>query len=117
MTTAFTKNVFTKTALAEAMTSGVLVEVLDESGNTLGQAIYADWQQRPLPAVGDRMHCAVNCTASGRRLKLAGRVVARQFELQHDDDMPCVWVRLVVEATQSRPRRSAIGKNVGFSDN
>jgi hypothetical protein len=112
MTTAYRKIELTKTALAEAMTAGVFVEVLDEHGNTLGQAIYADWQQRPLPAIGDRMHCAVNCPASGRRLKLAGRVVARQFELQHDNDSPCVWVRLVVEATPRRPRR-----RVGFSAN
>ena len=91
------------TALREAMTSGVFVEVRDAFGNTVGQAVYAPWKGWPLPRSGDTMTCAVTSIVSGRRSKIRGRVRSRHFELQHDTDgRPSVWVRLVLE--QSRPR-------------
>ena len=86
-----------KTELQESMAAGVFVEFRDPQGHTVGQAIFTPWQARPLPAVGDMLGCAAFCTATGRRRKLSGRVRTRHFELQHDDDGACVWVRMVVE--------------------
>ena len=33
--------------------AGVFVEFHDEAGNTVGQAVFADWPGRRLPAIGD----------------------------------------------------------------
>ena len=107
-----------KTELQEAMTSGVYVEVQDSQGNLVGQAVYAPWRGRPLPGVGDTMHCVVDASGLGRQ-KMLGRVVSRHFDLQHEaDGQPCVWARLVVEAipgTSPLQRRTPL--QVSFSDN
>lgn len=103
------------TPLMQAMTAGVFVEFHDGQGHSVGQAIFTDWQGRPLPAVGDWLQCAAHCPASGRPRKLAGRVISRWFELQHEGESPCVWVRLdlqVGERSSGRPRRPA-----SFSEN
>lgn len=89
--------------LRSAMASGVFVEFCDERGNTVGQAVYADWQGRPVPDVGDTVCCAVISPITGRRQKLIGCVVTRHFEVQHESDgRPCVWVRLLLQ-TVAKP--------------
>jgi hypothetical protein len=108
------KDVVMTTQLQQAMTAGVFVEFHDAQGHCVGQAIFTDWHARPLPAVGDTMQCGVNCPATGRRRKLTGRVVSRQFEVQHADQTPCVWVRLALEVAQPANRG---GVHAGFSEN
>lgn len=89
--------------LRRAMASGVFVEFCDERGDTVGQAVYTDWQGRPVPALGDTVCCAVVSPTTGRRQKLIGRVVRRHFEVQHESDgRPCVWVRLLLQ-TMHKP--------------
>ncbi|HWA99550.1 MAG TPA: hypothetical protein VG713_13700 [Pirellulales bacterium] len=102
-----------KTQLQSAMTAGVFVEFHDQAGNTLGQAVFADWNGRPLPAVGDTLRCAVQSTITGRREKLAGHITSRHFELQHDGDSPCIWVRLAATVAAAARRINP----VTFSDN
>lgn len=90
--------------LQHAMASGVFVEFCDERGNTVGQAVYADWHGRPVPAPGDNICAAVVSPVTGRRQKLIGCVVKRHFELQHDTDgNPCVWVRLLLRTVSHLP--------------
>ncbi|HVC95925.1 MAG TPA: hypothetical protein VND64_19705 [Pirellulales bacterium] len=94
--------------LKTAMTSGVFVEFRDELGNTIGQAVYTGWQGRPVPLVGDTVCCAIASPMTGRRRKLLGRVIQRQFEVQHDvDGETCVWVRLLLRTKATRPSRPA----------
>lgn len=89
--------------LRAAMMSGVFIEFCDAHGNTVGQAVYTDWRSRPVPAAGDTVCCAVVSPITGRRRKLLGRVVHRQFEIQHEaDGQTSVWVRLLLE-TIARP--------------
>ena len=96
-----------KTELQEAMTSGVYVEFRDAAGNTIGQVLYTDWRGRPVPAVGDALACNVPSSSGSDPAKLLGRIISRQFELQHEvDGSPCVWVRLIVE-TKVGTRRSS----------
>ncbi len=84
--------------LQSAMASGVFVEFCDERGNTVGQAVYADWRGRPVPLLGDTVCAAVISPNTGRRQKLIGCVIKRHFELQHEaDGQPCVWVRLLLK--------------------
>ncbi len=116
-----------KTKLAEAMTAGVFVEFRDLEGNTLGQAVYADWHGRPLPGVGDMLTsdacasqaCGAGMSAATGTVKLLGRVTSRHFDLQRDadDGAPCVWVRLIVEACDVSIRRPAARQSTGFSRN
>ena len=88
-----------KTQLKEAMASGVFVEFRDARGNTLGQAVYTNWRGRPVPAVGDALHCTLKATANRRHRKVSGKVVSRQFDVQHDErGEPCVWVILIAKA-------------------
>lgn len=98
-----------KTELQESMTAGVFVEFQDACGNTIGQAVFTSWQGRPVPAVGDSLACAVRLIASGRSQKLAGCVVTRHFELQHDGDEPCVWARLIVQALVAKSAAAKSG--------
>jgi hypothetical protein len=106
------------TELQESMTAGVFIEFCDAQGNTLGQTVFTGWQGRPLPAVGDLVRCAVHSSPLGRRRKLTGRVISRQFDLQHEDDQPCVWVRMVVRKLDTldapKDRRAS---TAGFSTN
>ena len=106
-----------KTELQESMTAGVFVEFCDAQGHTVGQAIFTPWQSRPLPAVGDVLSCAAFCSVTGRRRKLSGRVRARHFDLQQDDDGACVWVRMVVETRLGSNVPKGARRLAGFSTN
>jgi hypothetical protein len=106
-----------KTELQESMAAGVFVEFRDAQGHTVGQALFTPWQARSLPAVGDMLCCAAFCSVTGRRRKLSGRVRARHFELQQDDDGACVWVRLVVEAKPAPAKNAGSRQLAGFSTN
>ena len=101
------------TELQVAMTAGVFVEFHDRQGNTVGQAVFAGWQGRPIPGVGDTMCCSAQSPTSGRREKLVGQVTSRHFELQHADGEPCVRVRLAltVAAAQRRTREVTFSSN------
>ena len=90
-----------KTDLQAAMTSGVFVEFQDAAGNLVGQAVYTGWQGRPLPAIGDTMHCRARSSIDGCGEKLSGRVIERHFEVQHEDGEPSVWVRLLLVTTSA----------------
>ena len=95
-----------ETDLREAMTAGVLVEFFDAWGNTVGQAVFTGWRGRPVPAVGDRLSCEARPVSGGALRKMYGRVRARSFQLQRDDDdQPCVWCRLELDALDARPAR------------
>jgi hypothetical protein len=88
-----------KTELKEAMTAGVYVEFVDDVGRLVGEAVYTDWRGRPLPAVGDTLCSMVGRGPRSRARRVCGRVTARHFETQFEDDgSPCVWARLTVEA-------------------
>ncbi|HEY1601525.1 MAG TPA: hypothetical protein VGG64_18130 [Pirellulales bacterium] len=111
-----------KTELQEAMTSGVYVEFRDVAGNTIGQMLYTDWRGRPVPAVGDAIACNIPSPGSASNSlqagKLQGRIISRQFELQHEvDGSPCVWVRLVVETQAGAKRSSVARRGTSFSEN
>lgn len=92
------------TSLQEAMTAGVLVEFFDAQGQLIGQAVFTNWQGRPVPGAGDTLCCTVRTAMKAQR-KVRGRVRSRHFDLQHDaNGKPCVWVRLEVdEVRQLRP--------------
>lgn len=101
-----------RTELQQAMASGVYVEFCDQDGHTAGQAVYADWNGRPVPDVGDTVLCTED-SPSAR--KLSGKVTQRQFEVTVDDDgSTCVWVHLLVEI--GKPARKRAGGKV-FSMN
>ena len=107
-----------KTELQEAMTSGVFVEFLDAAGNMIGQALFADWRGRPVPAVGDTLACDAASLAPACASKLIGRVLARQFEVQHEPDgTPCVWVRLTIAACAPVQDAPAPQRVASFSRN
>lgn len=107
-----------KTDLQEAMTAGVYVEFRDAQGHTVGEAVFTDWRGRPLPAVGDTMCCSTRSTISGRLEKLRGRVLSRHFELQHDEEQPCVWARLVLQTiSAAEMARSRNSRHLRFSTN
>lgn len=90
------------TQLSEAMTAGVFVEFHDEKGNTLGQAVYLEWQGRPLPAVGDTVTCQVNTAFGPWGRSLSGRVESRHFDIQEQENgQPCVWARIVARAHEN----------------
>ncbi|MBX3413419.1 MAG: hypothetical protein KF708_12085 [Pirellulales bacterium] len=99
-----------ETHLKEAMTAGLLVEILDPTGQYIGQAVFFDYRGRPVPAVGDTMSCQIVSFVSGRREKIVGLVRTRHFDVQQQDDgQPCVWARLEVEQTEvtkKPPRRT-----------
>lgn len=103
---------------AGGFAAGVFVELFDAAGHCLGQAVYLDWNARPLPAVGDTL--AIDATQPwSLRGQLKGRVRARHFDVQTDDaGQVCVWVRLDLEELprQRRPRRAG-GSRVEFSRN
>jgi hypothetical protein len=104
--------------LRTAMTSGVFAEFCDDLGHTVGQAVFADWLGRPLPVVGDMVCCHVESPTTGRRRKMLGRVVDRQFDVQRDDaGDTCVWARLLIRTT-ARPKRPEPSRmRIDFSTN
>lgn len=103
--------------LQAATAAGLFVEYRDDQGNTIGHAIFADWQGRPVPKLGDLVCCTVQLTASRRRRKLLGRVAQRQFELQQQDDgRQCVWARLTVEIVDP-PVNTPNPSRIRFSSN
>jgi len=108
-----------KTELREAMTSGVLVEFQDAQGNLLGQVVYTDWRGRPVPGLGDTLTSPASAAKNAASVTLRGRVVARHFQLQADEDgAPCVWVRLVVAvASKSASRAEGPTRGICFSQN
>jgi hypothetical protein len=90
-----------KTQLKEAMAAGVFVEFRDARGNTLGQVVYTNWRGRPVPAVGDALKCTLKQSTTRPARKVRGKVVSRQFDVQHDErGEPCVWVILIAEAAR-----------------
>jgi hypothetical protein len=105
--------------LREAMASGVFIEFRDVLGNSAGTAVYFDWSDRPLPAVGDRISCPLIPSRDGVEHKLSGRVKHRAFDIQKSEDgRPCLWVRIVVDIGGSK--RAAPGGRTSrmcFSDN
>lgn len=107
------------TELREAMTSGVLVEFHDTRGKLLGQVVYTDWRGRPVPALGDTLASPASATAHADSVPMRGRVVARHFQLQAEEDgTPCVWVRLVVAVpSKSASRAEGARRGVCFSQN
>ncbi|HEX4129802.1 MAG TPA: hypothetical protein VHZ24_07150 [Pirellulales bacterium] len=96
-----------KTQLQSSMAAGVFVEFHDDQGNTLGQAVFTDWQGRPVPAVGDTLRCEAQSTITGRREQIVGQVTSRHFELQHDEGNPCIWVRLAATVAGAQRRINA----------
>ena len=97
--------------LQAATAAGLFVEYRDEHGNSVGQAIFAGWQGRPVPNIGELVCCTVQLMASRRRRKLLGRVAQRHFEVQRQQNgRQCVWARLTVDvvdppvATTKQPR-------------
>jgi len=103
------------TPLQEAMTAGVLVEFFDTCGNTVAQAVFTQWQGRPLPAVGDTLCCPAALRGSGQTEKLFGRVRARKFEVQREDDGEVsVWCRLDLETLRPDAARTRAGRQREF---
>jgi len=94
-----------ETGLREAMTAGVLVEFFDAWGNTAAQAVFTGWHGRPVPAVGDWLSCEARPVNGGASRTVRGRVRARTFDVQYDDDEPCVWCRLEIELLEATPAR------------
>ncbi len=103
-----------ETDLAQAMTAGVFVEAHDSQGNLLGQALFVDWQGRPLPAPGDLFTCPLQDVASGERRKTIGRVLSRHFEVQQQDGEPSVWVRIIMRIGTGNDRSA---RTIAFSTN
>lgn len=104
-----------RSRLAEAMTAGVYVEALDDTGLILGQAVFTAWQGRPLPEVGETLVCPLNSPEHGRR-KVAGEVQSRRFEIQCDESgAPEVWVSMTIvvdePAVGSRGGRNRLPRN------
>lgn len=107
----------------DAAVAGLWIEVYDDHSQMVGQAVYFDWENRPLPEVGEEI--CLELPRNARRVHqardaLAGRVVSRQFELQRDDaGQPLVWVRLsVIRRAVNVARRQATSLgNVRFSAN
>jgi hypothetical protein len=108
-----------KTELMEAMAAGVLVEVRDSRGNTIGQALFTEWRGRPLPGVGDLLCCTLNGTGEGDSRPVRGEVVSRQFDVQLDDAGElCVWVLIIAEAlTNDSADATVRPREVRFSEN
>ena len=95
-----------KTQLKEAMAAGVFVEFRDARGNTLEQVVYTNWRGRPVPAVGDALNCTLRQTAKRPACRVRGKVVSRQFDVQHDErGEPCVWVILIAEVARAATDR------------
>lgn len=107
--------------LREAMASGVFIEFRDVLGNSAGTAVYFDWSDRPLPAVGDRISCPLPGSRGGVGHKLSGRVKHRAFDVQtQEDGQPCIWVRLVVDiggSKRSATHQASRASRLCFSDN
>ncbi len=105
-------------SLPVSMTAGVFVECLDASGQIVGQAVYTDWQGRPVPGVGDTMSVVVTSPVSGESQKQRGLVQSRHFEVQHDDSgQPSVWVRVEVLVGARPIKRRTYPSIESFSDN
>jgi hypothetical protein len=93
--------------LATPHIDGLFVEVFDEFGNTLGQALYADWPGCSPPAVGESMGCVVTSPVTGQEHHVIGRVQTQHFEVQrYDDGRPCVWVRVMLNVSRVIPSAS-----------
>ncbi len=108
------------TALCDTEVAGVFVEFHDDAGNTVGQAVFADWPGLRLPAVGDRLSCQARSTTSGRNESRIGRVADRYFEVQEDEaGRSCLWVRLEVStvASERGDRRASQERTCSFSEN
>jgi hypothetical protein len=102
----------------EKTTAGVYVEFRDAAGHTIGQALYPDWQGRPVPAVGDLLTCDALSTGGQNAPKLVGRVASRRFDVQQTvDGTPCVWVQLIVAAKSGVAQESGRRGEIGFSRN
>lgn len=92
---------------------GLLIDVQDALGNSVGQAVYWEWNsQHPLPGVGDQMTVRAtplgtqSATATQRQTPAAeamtGRVLSRHFDIQRDaQGNTSVWVRLIIQRSSS----------------
>lgn len=100
---------------ANRKVAGVFIEYRDCLGNTLGQAVYFDWLECPLPDRGDSLACLTNSPNGTDRRKLHGRVIARHFDVQVDEHgAEQVWVRLEVEIASST---TVLHPRIAFSKN
>ena len=87
-----------KMELTDAPIAGIFVEIQDDAGNTVAQAVFHDYQGRPLPAVGDVVCCHAAEPTGGAGRKMHGCVQSRQFDVQTDHDgQAMVWVYLLLE--------------------
>lgn len=88
----------------ETLTAGVWMEFRNAEGHSLGQAVFADWRGKPLPAVGDIVvHADPGRRAGG---PLRGRVISRTFDVQRGPQGQSeVWAFLVVRALSAGGRR------------
>jgi len=104
--------------LQAATAAGLFVEYRDDEGHTVGHALFAGWQGRPVPNIRDLVCCTVQLTASRRRRKLLGRVTQRHFEVQQQDNgRQCVWARLVVEVVEPPVTAPTRQPRIRFSSN
>lgn len=104
--------------LREAQAEGVVVEVRDALGHSRGQAVYFNWQGRPLPDAGDAMSSEIVSFNSGQLERVTGIVRSRHFDVQRDaDGEVCVWVRIVLEIPAPGARSAARGRTLAVSQN
>jgi len=102
----------------DAAIAGLWIEVFDTRDHFIGQAVYFDWHDRPLPDVGERINLSVPTLRHTATQDIAGRVAAREFDLQQDDSgQPIVWVRLSVRRENSRAMSTPPRASVSFSPN
>ncbi|MBL9122432.1 MAG: hypothetical protein JNG90_02290 [Planctomycetaceae bacterium] len=89
--------------LNRAAMAGVFAEFLDPLGNVVAQEVFFDWQERPVPDVGDVVTCAPPRTSTNRPRAISGKVRIRHYEVQRDEQgEPRVWVRLVLDVCSSQ---------------
>lgn len=92
--------------LNNVATAGVFAEFCDSLGNVVAQEVYFDWQETPLPDVGDVLSCTAPPAAKHKPRVLLGKVRARHFDVQRGDEgEPRVWVRLVLDVCSSQRLR------------
>jgi hypothetical protein len=108
-----------ETKRKEAIASSVFVEFFDVLGNSLGQAAYLEWRNKPVPDVGDTLCCEVASAVSGRGTKMTGRVRARHFDVQlGPGGAPNVVVRLAVDVPKTGSKSHRDGPyRIAFSRN
>lgn len=98
--------------LREATAAGVWMDFRDAAGHSLGQAVFADWRGKPLPAVGDTV--VHGPPERPGREPLRGRVVSRSFDVQRSPEGHSeVWAYLVIQqgAPSRNPRELACLRN------